>query len=975
MGGRAGRRAEGRDRAAARACEAVAVLARALDRAERTCGTDALDGPALYAAAVIVFMRLVYLRAAAEYGLVADAGTRSALVSLRARLRESAARGAILPEQYDAWPPLVALFRRVHAGHVGLPSDGGALFDPACCPALQPGPVSSGGTTAPTIDDDAVLRLLDTIMAMGGGDDGAPVLSAETIGRLYETLCDDTATRAAEPLLALAGTARREPLAPLAHLEALGDESDGALLDYLCRETGRARSRLASLLTAGRVHDDDTAPISGVPAAWRHDEGLWRRVRPFVALLRADTAATPAVIPAGEVYVTRGIGRRRAGAHYTPRAVAAEIVRYTLDQVAYEEPSDGRPRAAWRLRSSEELLSLKVCDMSMGCGIFLVEACRYLAARVVEAWQREARTHTEAPARGEWRKGTGGFAPRAGEHGLAHATHLVAGRCLYGVDKDPVAVELAKLALWIEGGGRKAEGERGDAMWRGYDRRGIDEIPFLDHRLRCGDALVGEPAYFRPPPSALRPFHWALAFPEVFGRGDGRAGFDAMVGNPPFGNAIEGATARDAVFKRYAAARYAPFAAGAGDYCLLFWARALLHLLAPGGAYGWLSPTALLSDHKPWQAWVHQYARPTSLLLYPVDLFPAARIRTTGYCGRRGRAASVTVVDYDGYHGEGEPSPRTVPWPARLDSWYEVTRRRLSANSARALPRADEVTEGTAVPLVSLPVRLHAGCAAGVAYDLAPLVADSVEEPGARLVTTGALDRYGCSWGQAPVRYLSKTYKYPRWPAPAGAPAGVARALARQQGPKILIGGLTAVVEGWLDAAGDAAGVVSTWAVVPDAGMPLDALYALLAVLNSATFSRLYMDRHGARSMSGKQTTMYKKALCDMPCPAALQRGLRDHTCRAWASRERPCLDTPAGLLAVCGAVGRSLQTMAVDDPRYRPLDRLGHLAAALLYGDDAAGAEDDYLWWCEHAGVPPNDTPLDDLVALLCAATHGRSP
>jgi 23S rRNA G2445 N2-methylase RlmL len=78
------------------------------------------------------------------------------------------------------------------------------------------------------------------------------------------------------------------------------------------------------------------------------------------------------------------------------------------------------------------VLALKDCDPAMGSGTFLVEACRALGDRLVKAWERWSETRPKIPT--------------VETIGL-HACRLVARRCLYGVDKNPRAVELAKLSL------------------------------------------------------------------------------------------------------------------------------------------------------------------------------------------------------------------------------------------------------------------------------------------------------------------------------------------------------------------------------------------------------------------------------------------------------------------------------------------------------------------------------------------------
>jgi len=106
---------------------------------------------------------------------------------------------------------------------------------------------------------------------------------------------------------------------------------------------------------------------------------------------------------------------------------------------------------------AEQILNLKVCDPAMGSGAFLVEACRQLAEELVAAWDREGRLQ-EIPS---------------DEEPLLHARRLVAQRCLYGVDKNPFAVNLAKLSLWL------------------VTLAKAHPFTFLDHTLKTGDSLVG----------------------------------------------------------------------------------------------------------------------------------------------------------------------------------------------------------------------------------------------------------------------------------------------------------------------------------------------------------------------------------------------------------------------------------------------------------------------------------------------------
>jgi len=136
--------------------------------------------------------------------------------------------------------------------------------------------------------------------------------------------------------------------------------------------------------------------------------------------------------------------RKASGTFYTPRDIASFLVEQTLAPLVRE-------------RSADEILRLRVLDPAMGSGAFLVAACRYLAGRVEDALIREARWH-------------------AGEVSDADRAALrrdIVQRCLYGVDVNPVAVQLARLSLWLTA------------------LAGDKPLSFLDHRLVVGNSLVG----------------------------------------------------------------------------------------------------------------------------------------------------------------------------------------------------------------------------------------------------------------------------------------------------------------------------------------------------------------------------------------------------------------------------------------------------------------------------------------------------
>jgi hypothetical protein len=182
-----------------------------------------------------------------------------------------------------------------------------------------------------------------------------------------------------------------------------------------------------------------------------------------------------AEIPAGTVYLKGGLGRKQTGSYYTNRAFVNFLVREALEPLA-----EGR--------SPKEILALKVVDPAMGSAHFLVGACRRLAEHLLAAYRREVARIQAEDKKGEFSEDdllTLAEVPHElvqvwnsadQERELAVCRLLVAGNCIYGVDKNPLAVDLAKVSLWLVTAASRMP------------------LTFLDHRLRCGDSLLGIPA-------------------------------------------------------------------------------------------------------------------------------------------------------------------------------------------------------------------------------------------------------------------------------------------------------------------------------------------------------------------------------------------------------------------------------------------------------------------------------------------------
>lgn len=465
---------------------AVEVLIQALDKADQDRGRELLRGvkeAELYEAALTVMMRLVFLLSAEERGLLLLGDERYeanyALSTLRMQLR--AESDEILERRWDAWSRLLAVFRAVYGGiaheNLRLPALGGSLFDPDRFPFLEGREKRSTwrvDVAKPLpIDNRTVLLLLEAIQQFQGRTLSYRALDVEQIGYVYEGLLERTVKRTAEVTLEIDATkSAQSPWVTLAELESARLDGFERLAELLQERSGSSASRVRNDLN--RAVDDALA--DRVLTACHGNTALRDRIKPFGHLVRTDPWGYPLVYPAGAFIVTTGSDRRETGTHYTPKSLTEAIVTETLTPIAYIGPAEGRPRADWALKSPAELLDLKICDPAMGSGAFLVQACRWLADRLVEAWaQAEAPGSTVIGADGRVADADTSVEPlpRDTDARTVAARRLIAERCLYGVDLNPLAVELAKLSIWLV---TLAKGR---------------PFGFLDHNLRCGDSLLG----------------------------------------------------------------------------------------------------------------------------------------------------------------------------------------------------------------------------------------------------------------------------------------------------------------------------------------------------------------------------------------------------------------------------------------------------------------------------------------------------
>jgi hypothetical protein len=428
---------------------ALHELLRGLDSAEPALIRDlaASDPDHLYEGLVTVLMRLVFVLYAEDRDLLPSRPdgrareiyeTSYSVRGLYATLVEDAALNPdTMDERRGGWGRLLALFRLIHKGHSThfVQAHGGKLFNPDAFPFLEGRATIDEPPRILNVSDGCLLRILEGLMTLkvrGGERERLSyrTLDVEQIGSVYETVMGFTVEAASSRVLAIkAGKNNHTPVF-VALDELLAKRGKDRIKD-LKENAGRGQLSAAqakAVEVAASVNElaaalDNIVDERGSP---RHTMG---------------PASSPILQPTDE--------RRRTGSHYTPRSLTAPIVKHALEPAFERLGPDATP---------DQVLDLKVCDPAMGSGAFLVEACRVIGARLVKAWEcwPEARP-----------------AILADEDEELHARRLVAQRCLYGVDKNPHAVDLARLSLWLA------------TLAKDH------EFTFLDHALKCGDSLVG----------------------------------------------------------------------------------------------------------------------------------------------------------------------------------------------------------------------------------------------------------------------------------------------------------------------------------------------------------------------------------------------------------------------------------------------------------------------------------------------------
>jgi hypothetical protein len=375
----------------------------------------ARDPDEIYHGLLTMLLRLVFLLFAEDRGLMPGGSLYNRNYSIHGLFEKLRATRERYPDTMDSRPgayaQILTLSRLVFEGcrhpELKMPARLGHLFDPHRFPFLEgrndrKEDVRAEGHTLPLVYDGTLFRVLEKLLLLDGERLSYRALDVEQIGSVYQTMIGFTLEVANGTSIALK-PAKSKGAPAFLDLDAL-----------LAIESGKRAEQLQKLAD----HKLTGNPAAALKTAQTHDDLLAALER------KIARGASPDKVGPGSLILQPTDERRRSGSHYTPRVLTAPIVRKTLDPILARLGKNPTP---------QQILELKICDKAVGSGAFLVEGCRQLGDALVAAWQHHGGKPVIPPDEDE----------------LLHARRLVAQRCLYGVDRNPMATDLAKLSLWL----------------------------------------------------------------------------------------------------------------------------------------------------------------------------------------------------------------------------------------------------------------------------------------------------------------------------------------------------------------------------------------------------------------------------------------------------------------------------------------------------------------------------------------------
>ncbi|MGD9874060.1 MAG: Eco57I restriction-modification methylase domain-containing protein [Kiritimatiellia bacterium] len=463
--------------------------------------------------------------------------------------------------------------------------------------------------------------------------------------------------------------------------------------------------------------------------------------------------------------------RKKEGIFYTPKYITQYIVENTLGKLCAEKKKElgldvpeaaeeGNAKKARAQRDTrlaacdtfrEWLLGLTICDPACGSGAFLNAALDFLMAEHRALDVEKARIQGDALI-------------------FSDIENSILEHNLYGVDLNEESVEIAKLSLWL----RTAHKGR--------------KLSTLTGNIKCGNSLISDPAI-----AGDKAFDWPKEFPKVFGKG----GFDVVIGNPPYVNAIELKKTQTTKGLKYLKNSYVT-AKGTVDLYVYFFERGL-NLINSGGYLAYITPNRYLSASYGKALREHLLINFSldSLIDYSdKDVFPDA--------------STYPVITFIKRKNE-ENSPVTcgkVDAVTKTMAYRSFPRSKLSVmeDSILGFLLNDKLTitekiiaQGESLQKVG---KINATSTAAEADEYSKLIN---EQTGYKLINTGTIDPYLAMWGFSELTDKGMKYLRPFLPKDANAISLNRHRL--YSSPKIIVAKIGLKCEAFYDRIGEYASI------------------------------------------------------------------------------------------------------------------------------------------------------------------------
>jgi adenine-specific DNA-methyltransferase len=531
--------------------------------------------------------------------------------------------------------------------------------------------------------------------------------------------------------------------------------------------------------------------------------------------------------------------RKAGGVYYTPEHIVRYIAANTVGRVIKGE-------------KPEAIRQLRFVDIACGSGSFLLGVYDLLLRYHTTYYNANKRTKAEGRRAGCLVRENGGL-----QLSLLQKREILLNN-IYGVDIDPQAVEVAQLSLYL-----KLLEDETPSSARNYQLAFREALlPSLDKNIKCGNSLVSFDirAGFLDE-RRLNPMSFESAFPHIMRSG----GFDAVVGNPPYIDS-EWMSVHHPETREYCTSVYRA-ASGNWDIFCVFIEKALeltkhegfTSLIVPNklGSAGYAAGARDVLTKRNKLISIRDYS---SVPVFPVSVYPIV------YVAEKRTPDIAAKIQYERMAINSDGAIETA-LSSKLDYKRYFSNYQLPWSifgDIESVNPTERVRD--AFPALGSVATVLGAATVAEAYELIPLLehAQNSNPDGLRLINSGTIDRYSMLWGKKPCRYLGTSYLRPIVSEENIDSLPTTR-LNQAQQPKIIISGMTKILECVVDLAGGILAGKSTTIVMSHS---LDLRY-LLGILNSKFMTFYYISVFGGNRLQGGYLRIGPPQLRTVPIPLA----------------------------------------------------------------------------------------------------------